>query len=126
MAKYILKTDDDVYADIFKVIDVFLMKLIESKKSYACYERNSDGKWFVNETEFSEDYYPSYCSGNAYIIRAEDASKVYAISNKIKFYWIDDVFVTGILRKEYNKIVGRENSLEIFAERKIYWKILKV
>lgn len=123
-AKYILKTDDDIFVDIFQVIDVLLMELIHSGKSFACENmvgnkpsRILDSKWYVPETVFPDEFYPEFCSGSAYLMKAEDASKIYSTSNKTTFVWVDDVFVTGILRANYDKVVdtGRNNSIEILT-----------
>lgn len=61
--------------------------------------------------------YPDYCSGSAYLVKAEDAAKIYSVSNKTNFFWIDDVFVTGILREKYDLLANNENktSLQIFT-----------
>lgn len=117
--------DDDLYADIFQVVDVLLMELISSQKSFACENmagnqpiRRIGSKWYVPETVFSGETYPDFCSGSAYLVRAEDASKIYSVSNETQFFWIDDVFVTGILRDKYHKIVnktGGNNKLEILT-----------
>lgn len=121
-AKYILKTDDDIYADIFQVVDVALAELINSGKTYACENmrgnvpnRSKNSKWYVPEEIFKEDAYPEFCSGSAYLVRTDDASKIYSISNKTNFLWVDDAFVTGVLRENYDLIVydRSESSLQI-------------
>lgn len=123
-AKYILKTDDDVYADIFQVVDVVLVELINSRKTYACEnmagnkpDRRKNSKWHVPEEVFKEESYPAFCSGSAYLVRTDDASKIYSISNKTTFLWVDDAFVTGVLRENYDLIVSNrsESSLQIMT-----------
>lgn len=123
-AKFILKADDDIYADIFQIIDVLLEELINSQKTFACEnmggnspDRTNTSKWYVPKEIFPDDAYPDYCSGSAYLVRAEDASKIYSISNRTKFLWVDDVFVTGVLRDTYGKMAdtGNNSNLEILT-----------
>lgn len=125
-AKYILKADDDIFVDIFQMIDVLLMELITSRKTYACEnmignkpDRSNTSKWYVPENVFPDEAYPAFCSGSAYLMKASDASKIYSISNRITFLWVDDAFVTGVLRDRYGKIVDTggtdEGNLEIFS-----------
>lgn len=108
-AKYILKTDDDIYVDVFDVVDVVLVELIDSKKTYACQnmygnkpQRDPSNLWYVSDDLYPEENYPEFCSGGAYLLKADDATKIYSVCKKPKFLWIDDVFVTGILRETYN------------------------
>ncbi|XP_037033179.1 beta-1,3-galactosyltransferase 1-like [Bradysia coprophila] len=105
-AKFILKTNDDIYADIFQIIDVLLIELIMSEKTYSCANmggnvpnRTPEYPWYIPKEVFPDDTYPYYCSGSAYLMRAQDASKIYSISNRTKFFWVDDVFVTGVMTK---------------------------
>lgn len=122
-AQYILKTDDDIYADIFQVIDVLLVELMNSNKTYCCENmggnkpiRVTNSKWYVPKELYPEDTYPDFCSGSAYLMKAADASKIYSVSNATDFFWIDDVFVTGVLREKYGTIVNNgSTTLEILS-----------
>ncbi|KAJ6645589.1 Beta-1,3-galactosyltransferase 5 [Pseudolycoriella hygida] len=123
-AKFILKTDDDIYADIYQIMDVILEELRDSNKTFACENmggnkpvREIANKWYVSEETFPGDMYPDFCSGSAYLVKADDATKIYSVSNKTKFFWIDDVFVTGILRETFDVVVHNRNesSLQILS-----------
>lgn len=112
-AQFILKTDDDIFADIFQLVEVILVELLNSEKTYACQNmignkpvRNPDNVWYVSEDLYSEQQYPAFCSGSAYLIKTGVAEKIYSVCNRQKFLWIDDVFVTGILRENYNSMIN--------------------
>lgn len=116
-AKYILKTDDDVFVDIFQLVEVILIELINSQKTYACQNmrgnkpiRNPHNVWYVSEELYSGEEYPEFCSGSAYVMRSSDAAKIYSVCNQKKFLWIDDVFVTGILRESYNFMISNSDN----------------
>lgn len=97
---------------------------MNSGKTYACENmggnkpiRVNNSKWYVPEEVYPEETYPDFCSGSAYLMKAVDASKIYNVSNKTNFFWIDDVFVTGVLREKYDMIVNNKskNSLQILT-----------
>ncbi|KAJ6643331.1 Beta-1,3-galactosyltransferase 1 [Pseudolycoriella hygida] len=122
-AEIILKTDDDMFADTFQIVEIVLEEFRNANKSFVCVDmhgnkpiREVDNKWYVSEETFPDESYPSFCSGVAYLMRAADAAKIYSVSNKTKFFWIDDVFVTGILREKYDVLLHNrdEVSLEIW------------
>lgn len=123
--KFILKTDDDIFADIFQVVEVLLVPFANSQKTYACLNmagnkpvRDPISSWYVSEELYSDEAYPEFCSGSAYLMKADDASKIYSVSNETKYFFIDDVFVTGILREKYsgfNTSTNPDSSLEIFS-----------
>lgn len=122
-ATFILKTDDDIFADIFQVLEVIQAELMSSNRTYACLNmggnkpiRDKRSKWFVSKELYPDEMYPDFCSGSSYLMRATDAVKIYSASNRTQFFWIDDVFVTGILRSQYDRLVNGHNStsLQIF------------
>uniref|UniRef100_A0A914XJ01 Hexosyltransferase n=1 Tax=Plectus sambesii TaxID=2011161 RepID=A0A914XJ01_9BILA len=106
-AEYILKTDDDVFVNIFAVVD-FLNRItqqnVRPRKSIMCFVwkgmdviRDPKDKWYVNKEEYVPDIFPPYCSGAAYIITRDLIRPMYEQSFKIKFIWVDDFFITGAL-----------------------------
>lgn len=105
-------------------MDVLLAELIHSGKTYACENmggnrpnRNNNSKWYAPKEMFAEDMYPDFCSGSAYLMKADAAAKICSISEKTKFFWVDDAYVTGILRETYNKNEKTESNknLEILT-----------
>ncbi|XP_037033177.1 beta-1,3-galactosyltransferase 1-like [Bradysia coprophila] len=108
-AKLVLKTDDDMFVDIFQLVEVMLVELVYSNNAYACLNmkgnkpiRSVDNVWYVSEDLYSGEEYPEFCSGTAYLMKTQVAAKIFSVSNQTKFFWIDDVYVTGILREHYS------------------------
>ncbi|VDP50039.1 unnamed protein product [Soboliphyme baturini] len=111
-ASYVLKIDDDVFLEPFRLLRV--IKLLNEKhnglrKSIACMIwdemdviRENTSKWYVTDEEYSEDIYPPYCSGSAYLLSADSVFPLYRTSLNMKLFWVDDVYVTGILRWNSN------------------------
>ena len=62
--------------------------------------RNKWSKWFVTKEEYKEAKYPDYCSGWAYVTNHKTVKSILEESKKVEnHFWIDDVYITGILRK---------------------------
>ncbi|UXI15929.1 WW domain-binding protein 4 [Sarcoptes scabiei] len=112
--KWILKMDDDIFLNYY-LLQKFLSRIDnESNKiDIYCYEmietfplRTLGSKWFVSSDDYSCDRYPLYCSGWAYLARYKTISKLMnqiLMDGESSFFWIDDVYITGILRASWNK-----------------------
>ncbi|ESO95791.1 hypothetical protein LOTGIDRAFT_95799, partial [Lottia gigantea] len=100
--RYILKTDDDTMVNVFNMME-YLSKANPLKNFLYCrvFPKSrpfrSINKWRVNFTEYPFSFYPSYCAGFAYLMTPDVAVQFLKVSKYVKFYWIDDVFITGIL-----------------------------
>lgn len=113
MAKYIIKIDDDTVFDVYHLVS-YLENLESSldgpnEQLLAGYVldgkkpiRLQVSKWYVNFQEFSDDIYPDYLSGWLYITNPSTARALVAESQIEPFFWIDDTWVTGILRDKRN------------------------
>jgi len=103
--QYIMKTDDDMYINLIKLNEIiqqtdesplllgFLMCNIEPV-------RNSSSKWFTSHKMFPEKVFPNYLNGGAsYLIDIKAAEKLYKTSLTMNFFYLEDVFLTGIVAK---------------------------
>lgn len=72
--------------------------------------RNPNNVWYVSKAQYSGEQYPDFCSGSAYLLKTADAPKIYSVCNQTKFLWIDDVYVTGILRETYNLLINNSDN----------------
>lgn len=126
---FVVKMDDDIVAN-FREIVRFVDKVYPvstdpfmSRTTYnmiAGYEfpqmrviRSSEDKWCTKRNEFSADFYPNFCSGWGYITTPETIDTLLSELQTIESaFWIDDVFVTGVLR-----IAARDVFLDPLNER---------
>ena len=106
-AKFVLKTDDDIFVNMFT--------LLKHIKSVEKHEKESiknsfilclvwrrmkvmrSGKWRVDEKDWKDDYYPVYCSGSAFIMPVAVAQRLHEVSYHVPFFWVDDFYITGLL-----------------------------
>ncbi|CAM1313989.1 Uncharacterised protein r2_g2449 [Pycnogonum litorale] len=118
-AAYILKTDDDVFVNTFQVFK--FLNVIESQSKLGrrdnimCSIRINNGvirsksKWYVSKAEYSDDKYPPHCPGFAVIIGSDAVRRLHNASYYVPFFWIDDVYFTGVLRLKANITITRIN-----------------
>lgn len=100
---YILKIDDDTVFNIKKTYE-FLKTLPKDDEllmgyilNYTLPKRNKQNKWYVTFDEYPRSIYPPYLSGWYYIISPKVASLICDEAMYNSFFWIDDIFVTGLL-----------------------------
>jgi hypothetical protein len=66
--------------------------------------RNTTSRWYVSEKVYSNRYYPDFCSGWAYITTVEVINDLLDQIPNYPLFWIDDVYITGILREPFPDI----------------------
>lgn len=64
--------------------------------------RNKNSKWYVTFKEYPEDLYPDYCGGFFFLMTNDIIGPLHNEMFYTKFFWIDDVWLTGIAIKEIN------------------------
>ncbi|GBM28256.1 Beta-1,3-galactosyltransferase 5 [Araneus ventricosus] len=106
-ARFVFKTDDDIFVDIFQ-LTTFLKDTFGQTGGVAnlmmCYlirsphvKRSQRSKWRVSFKEYPARKYPTYCAGWGILMSPDVVFKLYLLSSKIPYFWVDDVHVTGTL-----------------------------
>ncbi len=110
---FILKTDDDIMVDTFKLLRHLHTLYEHSYPTKAIYckmyqykamkvMRNKKDKWYVSVDEYGFEWYGQYCSGSAFIMTPDLTAAMYKESQYIKFVWVDDYYITGLLVRAAN------------------------
>ncbi|XP_050408093.1 beta-1,3-galactosyltransferase 2 [Patella vulgata] len=100
--KYIVKVDVDVFINLpFLIEDLRKndgrnMIMGHAFKSLSPH-RNPKSKWYAESYPLT--YYPDYVSGPAYVLSGDITSKLLSVALKTKYYYLEDVFITGIVRE---------------------------
>lgn len=118
--KYIMKMDDDIVVDIYGILEKLRSGAIreDSLTGYVLRNmipvREPANKWYVSRAEYAGNVYPDFVSGWLYITHPRTARRLvdHAESSR-EYFWIDDVFVTGIVRQALN--IGVRNVSELYA-----------
>jgi hypothetical protein len=104
-AQLILKMDDDIAVDLFQLLDLVRSKSLTGLQIAGAVltgdERNpvrdKASKWYVSRDDYAPSKYPPFVSGWAYVTTVQAASQLVRHSESSPFFWIDDIYVTGIL-----------------------------
>ncbi|RZC32725.1 Galactosyl T domain containing protein [Asbolus verrucosus] len=105
-AKYILKTDDDVFVNIplmMNFLNVDLSPYGGSRMLFCTLKRKAmvlrswRSKWRVSFKEYPAKTYPPYCLGWAILYSPDVVFELYREAQKADYFWIDDVHITGTL-----------------------------
>ncbi|XP_074597538.1 beta-1,3-galactosyltransferase 5-like [Brevipalpus obovatus] len=131
-AKFILKTDDDIFVDVFQMVPYlrgYMINLQPPKNLISCYlierpvvKRNPASKWFISYEDYPDTYFPPYCYGWGVIMSPDIVNNLYIESKNATYFWIDDVFVTGILAERLKvQHVDLEPKLALNADNILQW-----
>ncbi|XKL67858.1 hypothetical protein PGB90_003349 [Kerria lacca] len=103
--EYIIKMDDDIVVNYYKLFSI--IEMYKSRFELMGYVfknmkpiRDESNKWYVPLTEYKNSVYPEFLSGWIYIATFKTLQSLMKQSNLTPYFWIDDVFITGILREK--------------------------
>ena len=106
--EWIVKVDDDVLVNV-DCLDRYLSNQHIDASAIHCRMngntspmRNEYTKWYVSKKEYLQDEYPPFCVGTTYIMSLTVATylvDLFKASFKENYLWIEDVYITGILRQ---------------------------
>ncbi|ETN69786.1 N-acetyllactosaminide 3-alpha-galactosyltransferase [Necator americanus] len=110
----ILKIDDDTAWNV-PVVTRYMIRVLPKSISYVTYD------------EYKDDSYPQYCLGIAYVLHKTALLPMLDAVPEMKYFWIDDVFVTGFMARaanvsfvEINQFVERKPARKDFPDRIFY------
>ena len=108
-AAFFLKSDDDALVNIFEWTQKAETAALDHSRLIMCAlwrtntmpilrDPNTCLKWCVKFDEFpGRKLFPQYCSGIALTMSRDIMSEMYRAAVKTPFFWIDDVFLTGLV-----------------------------
>jgi beta-1,3-galactosyltransferase 1 len=107
--KYLLKVDDDIFVNIFRLMTTLTTKFDKTERFFYCalwlahsmpILRNPKNcaKWCVPKDFLpGKNDYPQYCSGSAYFFTQDVTADLYNASLYTPYFFIDDAYATGLL-----------------------------
>lgn len=103
--RYLVKTDDDVFVHAPKLNELLLVNatmpsrqlLFCAAQKNAKVSRSYRSKWRVSVSEYPGHTYPIYCPGFSIVYSADTVFRLYQEAQRLPYFWIDDVHVTGTL-----------------------------
>lgn len=115
-ARYVMKIDVDTFVNVpklFKKISLYSDGNDDGKIFGRLWEKSMPhrtGKWKIGLENYPAKYYPPYCDGPIYVISASAVPKIIYTSERMPYFHLEDVFVTGIAARISN--VNRLDVLE--------------
>lgn len=121
--KYVIKMDDDIVINVGKTVKL-LQNLTLPGNTIAGYvlrdltpKRDPANKWYVTQEEYKYGKYPTFVSGWFYVTRVNVAARLVELSRYFRYFWIDDVFITGILAANLKmKLIDLRRYFIVFPE----------
>ncbi|XP_013774536.1 beta-1,3-galactosyltransferase 5-like [Limulus polyphemus] len=114
-AEFVMKMDDDIFVEIYRLVHLlgYRKKVAFNgrprawpAKTLGCFVqehmpvvRDPTSKWYVSFDEYPRNNFINYCSGWAYLMTPDVAGALEKESGKFKYFWVDDVHVTGTISK---------------------------
>ena len=62
----------------------------------------------VMREEWPDDSYPTYCTGGAFVMSTDVAVRMHRASYDVPFFWIDDLYITGLLPLKLANVTHRQ------------------
>ncbi|XP_026843549.1 beta-1,3-galactosyltransferase 5 [Drosophila persimilis] len=109
--KYILKTDDDTFINVPKLLDfidghkdnrTIYGHIIENAKPY----RQRAYKSFVPYHQYGGSVYPPFATGTAYLLTGDIVHELYVHSLKTNYIQLEDIFTAVLVQSLKIKIVN--------------------
>ncbi len=124
-AKFLLKTDDDVFVNTPTIFELFEKGFLDRRNLLLCSKienarvsRSFRSKWRVSTKEYSKRFYPTYCPGFSIVYSADTVFRLYKEAQRTPYFWIDDVHVTGSLAQAINSTITPIGDLYLKCEQK--------
>ena len=105
-SRYVVKADDDTIVNVYRLAGFLTAEYGGAGISNHIYcsvyanispRRDRADKWYVSRREYPHSKYPPYCEGFAYVTSPTVTSALYTAALRVPVYWIDDVYITGIV-----------------------------
>ena len=106
-AKFIMKTDDDMYVNVPEVVKLARAnaRLLQTTVIGNCSlrakpNRDTESRWYVSRDSYPGQYYPGgYCSGTGYVTSMKVVSEIYKISPHVPYFHLEDVYTSFCVRR---------------------------
>ena len=105
-ARFVMKTDDDMYVNTGLLLNVVKMYGTQLQDSVGGYckgrkipDRNPKSKWYVSNKTYPYKNYPDYCFGFGYITSMHVVKRVFDIHPHVPFFVFEDIYVGSCIQK---------------------------
>ena len=97
MAKFVMKTDDDVYINVTNILSLTTKAELQDKIFGYCRRfkkvHRGNRKFSARLWEYPHKEYPGLCFGLGYVMSAEIARGILRVSRHVPFFFLEDVYI---------------------------------
>ncbi|XP_066997606.2 beta-1,3-galactosyltransferase 1 isoform X1 [Anabrus simplex] len=121
LAKYVLKTDDDMFINVPRLLAFIDKKSKEKKTIFGRLAkkwkpiRNKASKYYVSLDQYRPPLFPDFTTGPAYLLTSDVVHDMYVAALNKTYLKLEDVFLTGIVAQELK--IKRLHVNEFFNKR---------
>ena len=112
---YAIKTDDDVFTNIFKIIQLTRkqgpdQRLLMCNRWYVMPIRRRGGdpslrKWWLDDNILpGQRLFPPYCAGLGWVFSTNIVKELLEKCKSTPFLWIDDVYISGVVMNQVSEL----------------------
>ena len=105
-AKYVLKTDDDMWVNMKRLLWVLPRYDLHHAIGGSCLTsgsavpiRDTQSKWYASYDSYPASRYPGFCTGTGYIMEMQTAMDILNVSPHVPFFHLEDVYVALCVRR---------------------------
>ncbi|CAC5405496.1 B3GALT1 [Mytilus coruscus] len=103
-AKFVMKTDDDMYVNIPSLIraikkNTHTLQSAVGGHCFAAGKPNRDRDRYASIRSYPQRAYPGFCSGTGYVTSLNVVIKIVNISVNVPFFHLEDVYVSLCIRQ---------------------------
>ena len=117
-SRFVLKTDDDAFVNMFSLLEILSSKQIfnehGSERTLMCnwwtgheVQVAREGKWNIHVNHWRYRDWPPFCQGLAFVMSTDLVIDLYRASFQVPVIRLDDLFLTGLIP------LGLSNDLNI-------------
>ncbi|XP_060519955.1 lactosylceramide 1,3-N-acetyl-beta-D-glucosaminyltransferase-like [Cylas formicarius] len=125
-AERVLKMDDDSFVNVAALREFLKTRPAYSNNEIMCDVmtgtgpiRKKNSKWYVTREEYPDNSYPTYCSGWVAMFTPKTASQLYKAAQNASYFWVDDVFLYGMVAAKVGGLKLTDISRRILPTKKV-------
>lgn len=107
-AQLILKTDDDVFINVPKLIEIINKLKNKTRTIYGRLAkqwkpfRSFKSKYYISPKHYGSFYFPQFATGPAYLMTSDAVDDLYKAALNMTYMKLEDVYITGIAAERAN------------------------
>lgn len=107
-ASFILKTDDDMFINVPKLLQFTEKKHADKRTIYGRLAkkwkpiRNKKSKYYVSLEQYKPAIFPQFTTGPAYLLTSDCVKDLFNKALNLTYLKLEDVYTTGIVAQEVN------------------------